>query len=306
MRIGLPLLLLIGVLAAGSATAEDKTIDRSGNASHNGMARASNLSQSSSSDAGKQDTHAAAGKVRRSDSGGNTNAKNKKIERGETGRNKNDDGNTAKETAAYGKHGKPNADKSTSDVSAPHEAVGKDVGANRIDTSVTVYQGKATGKKNGKLFRNKDVDTKIRVGRTAQDKPFHDNSPNKLQRNAIGTVVVPNNTARQGPPRNAIGLPIATPTINPGSNAGKNAVSAPTVAPAVPSADPASVAAIQRVQNQAEHPPTLTVSGPAPPNPSFVVGTTLVKPAARSGAIAGTPKLAVGVISGNTVHVKHP
>jgi hypothetical protein len=269
MRIGLPLLLLIGVLAAGSAAAEDKTIDRGGNASHNGTARASNLSQSSSSDAGKQDTHAAAGKVRRSDSGGNTNAKNKKIERGETGRNKND-------------------------------------GANRIDTSVTVYQGKATGKKNGKLFRNKDVDTKIRVGRTAQDKPFHDNSPNKLQRNAIGTVVVPNDSARQGPPRSAIGLPIATPTTNPGSNAAKDAVAASTVAPPVPSANPYSVAAIQRVQNQVEHPPASTVSGPTPPNPSFVAGTALVKPAARSGVIAGAPKLAVGVISGNTVHARHP
>jgi hypothetical protein len=38
----------------------------------------------------------------------------------------------------------------------------------------------------------------------------------------------------------------------------------------------------------------------------LVAGAALVKPVGRSGTVAGKPRLAVAVISGNTVHAKHP
>jgi hypothetical protein len=300
MRIGLPLIVLISALAAGSASAEDKGSDHGANSPSTAQpATGGDVDTPQSSQAaGKDDGRNAKTGTAKTDTG--------KTDGSKTDGSKTDTSSTGNDTAANDKNGKSNGDKS-----GPRGTTGKDTATNKIDTSVTVNQGKVADKKASKFRpRDKNADGKSIAARTPAVKGVaaratHDSLPrdshaDKPQRNAIGTLVVKDAPAKQDPPRSATGLPVTPPASSAvNSNA---AVARPASAPSSIS-NPGSAA--PSTKDNVTRASTPTSSGTPPPNPSVVTGTALVKPAVRTGMITGTPKPIAGVISGNTVHVKH-
>jgi hypothetical protein len=297
MRSHLPLLVLIGILAGGPAVAEDSS-GRSGvtppavatgsdaGTPQNGQA-AGSTDNGSTAKSGPTKTDGSTTSATKSD-----DIKSDDIKTGDT---KAGDGKSSKDTVANDKNGKSNGDKS-----GPHGVTGKDTATGKIDTSVTVNQGKVARKKDGK--HNKNADSKLAGGKIAKDKQANlprANHLDKPQRNAIGTVVAPDKTANVQP-RSATGLPVtpATPSSNARPITGVPTAAAPANAGGATVTPP--------VKGPVASTSAQSAAGPAPANPSVVAGTALVKPVAHSGTIAGMPKLAIGAISGNMVHARHP
>jgi hypothetical protein len=289
MRIGVSLLalLMIGAVAVGPTAAEDARGDSSG-AKSDGNSSGSSSSQTSASPQAATGATAGAGQDTQAagkDSGGGDKGdkgSSNKSAKGDKGSNdQSDKGKGIGNADDNGRAPKPDKSAARGKESAPS-----------IDTTITVRQGKETSKNAKKqLLKDKDSNTKAATDKHAKDnKPSADTRADKEQRNAVGAKITKDKPAQQDQPRNATGQLVTLPA-NPGGNA--KAAAAPAGRPA---SSPNPAAAEDRSQ----------AVGATPPNPSVVAGTGLVKPATRTGMITGAPKPIAGVVSGNTVHLKHP
>ena len=291
MRIGVSLLalLMIGAVAVGPTAAEDAGGDRSG-AKSDGNSSGSSSSQTSASP--QAATGATAGAGQDTQAAGKDSGGGDKGYRGSSNKSARGD-KPSNDQSAKGK-GIGNADDNGRGPKPDKSAVRGKEAAPSIDTTITVRQGKETSKNAKKqLLKEKDSNTKAAADKHAKDnRPSGDTHADKEQRNALGAKITKDKPAQQDQPRNATGQFVTLPA-NPRGNAKTAAAPAPGSRPA---SSPNPAAAENRSQ----------AVGAAPPNPSVVAGTGLVRPATRTGMITGAPKPIAGVVSGNTVHLKHP
>ena len=290
MRLGVSLLVLLTMSAVAVGPAASEDAGGSSGAKSDGNRSGSSSSQTSASPqaatgatAGAGQDTQAAGKDSGGDDKGDKGSSNKSA-KGDKGSN---------DQSAKGK-GIGNADDNGRGPKPDKSAVRGKEAAPSIDTTITVRQGKETIKNAKKqLLKDKDSNAKAATDKHAKDyKPSADTRADKEQRNAVGAKITKDKPAQQDQPRNATGQLVTLPA-NPGGNAKTAAAPAPGSRPA---SSPNPAAAENRSQ----------AVGATPPNPSVVAGTALVKPAARTGMITGAPKPIAGVVSGNTVHLKHP
>lgn len=215
--------------------------------------------------------------------------------------------------------GTPSKDKGGADSDGHHAqksdkgqkpgAAGKDAAVPAIDTTITVNQGRDTGKKilkdhlkDATKTKDKDPGSKDAALPGPKDKTAknqQDTKPaEKLDRNAIGTKIDKDN--KPADPRNANGLSTPPPTT-------ANAVSKANPMPSAAGAAPAGHAAPVTGNGQSSGPNAST--GPTVmthPGSPVISGTGMVKPVVRTGMITGTPKPGAAVVSGNTVAGRHP
>jgi hypothetical protein len=193
------------------------------------------------------------------------------------------------------------------DVSPKDRARGEREIPPSVDTRITVHQGREPNKGLHRLQFGQSKDGKSRLAdapgakrdrerdkghlhREADDRRSRDE-----RRNALGAKI--DTSKETGEHRNATGLLVTSP-VSSKPDPKASAVVPPS---GVTGQDP-------KINQQGKVQPSRPNT---PPSPATVAkggsigGTDLVRPGVRTGAIAGTPKIA-GVISGNSIHLKHP
>jgi hypothetical protein len=217
-----------------------------------------------------------------------------------TGISDNPDSNTDRSTV-HGLHptatrgSGPNGKESTAD--AP------------IDLRITVHQGRDIGRgAKERLFRKSK--TTVAIGAGLNQQHFGDRqSARAIHRNAIGAIVdsektVKHDTAATRPAAAPVVATAAVPVANPtpqGTNAPVHDPNTGAVVSAAPT-NSSSPAGAQNNNRAAGNAALVIVARNAP----SISGTGLMRPGSGTGSIGGSPRIVAGVISGNSVHLKHP
>ncbi|MGO8911148.1 MAG: hypothetical protein ACLQDM_17765 [Bradyrhizobium sp.] len=174
---------------------------------------------------------------------------------------------------------------------------------NPIDVRITVHQGHEIGKgvKNRLFAKPK---TTVAIGTGLNQQHFRDRqAAREFRRNAIGARLDSDKTVKHDAA--AAAPPVAT-AAKPVTDSGTQATGAP-----VPNAGAVVGAAPANSSSAAGAPNDHRAAGAAAlvivaRNAPSISGTGLMRPGAGTSAIGGTPKIATGIISGNSVHLKHP
>jgi hypothetical protein len=201
-------------------------------------------------------------------------------------------------------------------VSAPGQSAnGKEHAADdAIDTRIPMRQGRETTKNhNMRHFKSSNVDVAARSGFEHQHISIRRGeasarSSGVLHRNAVGATTVDRD--KTGERRNALGVavvPKGTSDLETKSNSAPLATGAVTHDPGaehptgkVP-VDGSFSGATQGNRRDAAIAVTVaTTSGLS------ISGTGMIRPRSNTAVIGGAPKIAVGVLSGNSFRPKHP
>ena len=170
-----------------------------------------------------------------------------------------------------------------------------------VDTRITVHQGHEKRKTVQELLFKKKG--KVALG-GAPNQPHFGPSLRAIHRNAIGAVVVHDKTSAHDAAASGPGKePPADASANKAPVSGA-AVTNPQPAATTATASPAvnNLPAPQIDNHQANGAALAIVAKNSP----SINGTGLNRPGVGTTAVTGSPKVVTGVISGNSVHLKHP
>jgi hypothetical protein len=175
-----------------------------------------------------------------------------------------------------------------------------------IDLRITVHQGREIGKSvKERLFRKPK--TALATGTGLNQQHSRDQqSARALHRNAIGAIVGTEKTIKHD---FATVGPAAAPVLLP----------QPCLRSVQPASDwcacPNPKVVVGAAPTNGSSPPAAPNGNRAADNAALVIvarngpsisGTGLVRPGSGTGSIGGSPKIAAGIISGNSVHLKRP
>ena len=179
-----------------------------------------------------------------------------------------------------------------------------------IDTSITVHQGHDTNKSTkGQPLKN--AKASVAVGTSPKQDQIAGRQPAPvLQRNAIGAKVDSGKTADSGAAtaRTPVASSTATPAAQPATSSTPQGAGAPV-------SDPSTKAANGPAPTNSATPATTPTDKRTIGNAALVVvtknapsinGTGMMRPGAGTGVVGGPAKITAGVVSGNSIHLKHP
>jgi hypothetical protein len=207
----------------------------------------------------------------------------------------------------------PDAERAT--VHGPHPATTRGAGSSgeesaadpAIDLRITVHQGHEIGKSvKERLFRKPKNAVTIGTG-LIQQHSRDQQSARALHRNAIGAIIgtektIKHDFATVGP----AAAPVAVAAAVPVTGSAPQATGAPAPNPKV---------VVGAAPTNGSSPPAIPNGNRAADNVALVIvarngpsisGNGLVRPGSGTGSIGGSPKIAAGIISGNSVHLKRP
>jgi hypothetical protein len=177
-----------------------------------------------------------------------------------------------------------------------------------IDTRITVHQRHEIGKstKEG-LFKKPKSAVVVGTGLNQQHLRDRQSLP-IIHRNTIGAIVVHDKTVKHD---TAAASPVAAPVPVPT----RPVTTAPTLATGAPAHNSSMGVAVGAASTNGSSPAAAQTDNRAAGNAAIVIvaknapsisGTGLSRPGSGTSAVGGSPRIVAGVISGNSVHLKHP